>query len=281
MSLYQFVRKNTPKELRKKLDAFTYNLAQKKWKDKKLICPCCNSKLKGFLRLQDVCDGVFYTPVNLDGVEYPVTSYETFNCDQFLCPVCSATDRGRLYTLFMQKKILSNSTAKFKIIHFAPDNGLREYLQKQSNIEYVSSDFNFGGVDLHLDLRDMHSIEDNSLDSFICSHILEHIVEDDLAVSELYRVLKPGSWGILMAPILLGLSKTHEDPKIKTKEDRIRAYGMEDHVRMYSKSDFIKKISKPGFLVRQIGKDYFDFPLGDYGVSEQSILYVVEKPVSP
>jgi SAM-dependent methyltransferase len=280
MGLYQFIRKNTPKELRKKLDAFTYNWSQEKWTGKKLICPCCNSRLKGFLRLQDVCDGIFYTPVTLDGVEYPVTSYETFNCDQFLCPVCSSTDRGRLYTLFIKKKIPKNLTSKFKIIHFAPDNGLREFLQKQPNIEYVSSDFNFGGVDLHLDLRDMNSISSDSLDSFICSHILEHIVEDDLAISELFRVLKPGSWGILMAPIMLGLSKTHEDPQIKSQEDRIKAYGMEDHVRMYSKLDYIEKISKPGFIVRQIGNDYFDFPLGDYGISEKSILYVVEKTAS-
>ena len=46
---------------------------------------------------------------------------------------------------------------------------------------------------------------DNTFDVVICNHVLEHIIEDHKAMSELFRVLKPTGWGILQVPISLSL----------------------------------------------------------------------------
>ncbi len=39
--------------------------------------------------------------------------------------------------------------------------------------------------------------DSNTFDVILCSHVLEHVLDDDKAMRELYRVLKPNGWGII------------------------------------------------------------------------------------
>jgi len=48
--------------------------------------------------------------------------------------------------------------------------------------------------DIRLDIADMN-FEDNFFDVIICNHVLEHIKDDQKAMSELFRVLRPVSVG--------------------------------------------------------------------------------------
>ena len=41
----------------------------------------------------------------------------------------------------------------------------------------------------------------NSFDLIICNHVLEHVLRDDLAISEIYRVLKKNGMAFLMVPV--------------------------------------------------------------------------------
>ena len=43
--------------------------------------------------------------------------------------------------------------------------------------------------DIRIDISDMN-FEDNFFNVIICSHVLEHIVDDRKAMSELFRVIK-------------------------------------------------------------------------------------------
>ena len=45
-------------------------------------------------------------------------------------------------------------------------------------------------------------LEDNSVDAFICSAILEHVEEPQKAVKEMYRALKPGGFCFIYVPFL-------------------------------------------------------------------------------
>lgn len=63
-----------------------------------------------------------------------------------------------------------------------------------------SGDIEPGIAQTGLDLRSL-PIADGALDFFFASHVLEHVVEDVLALAEIFRVLKPGGLAILVVPI--------------------------------------------------------------------------------
>lgn len=67
--------------------------------------------------------------------------------------------------------------------------------------------------------------EDNYFDVILCSHVLEHIMDDQKAMKEFWRVLKPSGWAILQVPIHSKLDNTFEDSKIVLPEDRERMFG--------------------------------------------------------
>ncbi len=85
-----------------------------------------------------------------------------------------------------------------------------------SNLDYISADLNSPMAMVKMDITNI-LYEDNSFDVILCSHVLEHAVDDRKAMRELFRVLKPGGWGILQVPILR--DKTFEDPSIVSPED--------------------------------------------------------------
>jgi len=90
--------------------------------------------------------------------------------------------------------------------------------------------------------------KDDWFDVIICNHVLEHIPNDRQAMSEIYRVLKPGGWSILQVPISLSLEATYEDPAIRTPEERERFFGQNDHVRIYA-ADYKRRLESAGFVV--------------------------------
>jgi ubiquinone/menaquinone biosynthesis C-methylase UbiE len=124
----------------------------------------------------------------------------------------------------------------------------------------------------------MNNIRSESFDIFICSHVLEHVPDDKKALSELFRILRPGGFGILMVPIALKMSKVNEDPSIEDVGERWRRFGQDDHVRQYSKSGFIERVKGAGFIINQYSIDFFgEDVFRKYGISPKSILYVVER----
>jgi ubiquinone/menaquinone biosynthesis C-methylase UbiE len=56
-------------------------------------------------------------------------------------------------------------------------------------------------VDVVADLTRLPN-DENSVDGFICDNVLEHVDNPTRAVSELYRVLKPGGIGYVSTPFL-------------------------------------------------------------------------------
>jgi predicted SAM-dependent methyltransferase len=171
-----------------------------------------------------------------------------------------------------------NKTTKYSFIDFAPSDSLSEFIRRYHFLDYRTADLAMEGVDYQVDLTNLHIFQDSSIDMFLCSHVLEHIQDDKKAIRELFRILKSGGWGIVMAPILLNLPKIYEDPNITAPEERWKHFGQDDHVRIYSKQGFIDRLNEVGFKVFQLGNEYFGSTIFEQcGIHPHSVLYVVEK----
>lgn len=241
----------------------------------KYFCPVCNQEISHFVRLPD-----YYIKM-LDKYQFihSIFYFETLNLLNYFCPNCYSSDRVRLYALFLKRKLSNNFKGDiYKILDIAPDKTLAGFIKNFKNIDYKSVDLYMENVDDKADITNLQIYKDEIYDIIICSHVLEHVVDDRRALDELFRVLKIGGWAIIMVPILLSLKEDLENSNWTTPEDHWKYYGQDDHIRMYSKKGFISKLNNAGFKVLQLGKEYFGEEVFDLnGVHHRSILYVVEK----
>ncbi|WP_231956600.1 methyltransferase domain-containing protein [Posidoniimonas polymericola] len=95
-------------------------------------------------------------------------------------------------------------------------------------------------------------LEDNLFSLIWCSHVLEHIEDDRLAMSELFRVSRPRGLTLVMVPIYG--EKTFEDPRVTTPADRLKHFKQEDHVRLFG-LDIANRLRDTGFEVEVLSVD--------------------------
>jgi len=134
-----------------------------------------------------------------------------------------------------------------KLLHVAPEACLREKIHELVGSNYLTADLLTDNVDITMDITEIQ-YPDGYFDAIYCSHVLEHVPDERKAMREVWRVLKPDGWAILLVPILA--SETFEDNSIKTPEARLEAFGQEDHVRVYG-PDYIDRLVESGFLVKR------------------------------
>ncbi len=157
-----------------------------------------------------------------------------------LCPRCGS--RARTRRLF---SLMPDDLAGKKLLHFSPPRSLDKKLKEIKGLEYVSSDY-VGEFKAMKNLN-IESIDEpnSSYDLVICYHVLEHIEKDQQAMSELYRILRPGGKAIIQTPFKEGA--IYEDPSIESEEERLKHFGQKDHVRIYSSQGLIERLQKTGF----------------------------------
>ncbi|MDX2003056.1 MAG: methyltransferase domain-containing protein [Chitinophagales bacterium] len=212
--------------------------------------------------------------------KFSIFALETFNFTQYHCPFCKANDRDRLYALYLKERFAKlDKNKKYNFIDFAPETlSLRAFVKSQPFLNYRTADLYMQGVDDQVDLQDMHIYQDSSTDMFICSHMLEHVPDDLKAMRELYRILKPGGFGIAMVPIQLDIEEIYENPAITSGEERWTHFGQDTHLRVYSKKGWLQRLQSVGFKVEQLGAAHFgEANFEKYGIYPSSILYVVSK----
>lgn len=239
----------------------------------KFHCPVCDTNLAHFLPLP-----MFYFK-ELEENQYIHSPFqsETLNLLNYLCPACYASDRDRLFVLYLNDYFKSVSS-KINLVEFAPSKSLTEFIKKNPQVVVRTADLFMENVDDKVDLTNLDIYQKEIFDFFICSHILEHIPEDKKALKELYRILKPGGKGIVMVPINLALTETYENASAITDGDRWKHFGQNDHVRLYSKKGFIEKLEDSRFLVEQLGIEYFGKESFEkHGIHPRSVLYIVSK----
>lgn len=194
------------------------------YKGEKYYCPICE---KGFRRFLPGPDNIK---------------------ENSKCPGCSSLERHRLLWLYLQEK-LNISNSRIKLLNIAPDYVTQNKLKKLANIDYLSVDLDSPLAMQKVDLTRI-PFEDNLFDAIICYHVLEHIEDDVKAMSELFRILKPGGWAILQTPLDGEREKTFEDFNITSPLERKKIFGQEDHVRIYGK-DYFVRLKEAGFVVTE------------------------------
>ena len=193
-----------------------------------------------------------------------------------LSPGTLSLERHRQMWLYLKNET-DFFTKNYKVLHIAPEQEFLRKFKKMKNLDYTSADLFSPIVDVKADILDL-PFEDESFDVIFCNHVLEHIEDDTKAMSELYRVMKKGGWGIFQIPMKNSLEKSYEDFSIKDPKERQKHFGQYDHVRWYG-MDYFERLKNAGF---QTDINFYSrtFSVEDrkrFGLIENEILPVVLK----
>ena len=169
-----------------------------------------------------------------------------------LCPRCLSLERHRLIWLWLERHS-DLFAAHPHILHIAPEVSLMRHFKrhyKGCKERYTTADLESPLADIHFDVQHI-PMEARSIDVVICNHLLEHVVNDRLALSELHRILKHGGWGIMLVPEDRSRATTFEDDTITDAKERTRLFGQYDHRRVYGR-DYDLRLAEAGFVVERI-----------------------------
>jgi SAM-dependent methyltransferase len=166
-----------------------------------------------------------------------------------LSPSTLSLERHRLLWLYLQTET-NFFTDKLKVLHFAPEQAFYKRFKSMKNLDYVTTDLNSPLAEVKADICNL-PFSDNEFDVILCNHVLEHIPDETKAMQELYRVLKPGGFGIFQIPQDLKRAVTFEDNTITDKKERAKIFGQYDHVRIYG-HDYFNKLRSVGFKVEEV-----------------------------
>ena len=234
-------------------------------------CPLCTQHFANFLPIPEP----YVRQQQSFGVTYSLDDFETLNLGQYLCPVCGAMDRDRLYALYVRDHLARRPGEVLRVLDIAPGKALSQWLRGLPDVVYRSGDLDPTLADEQVDVTDMSAFEDGAFDLIVCSHVLEHVNDDRRAMRELRRVLAPGGHAILMVPILTTATTTDEDPSETRPLQRWRRFGQDDHVRMYAKRDWLSRLRETGWHMVELDRATFgDDVFRTHGIAERSVLYV-------
>lgn len=193
-----------------------------------------------------------------------------------LSPGTLSLERHRQMWLYLQNET-DFFTKNYKVLHIAPEQEFLRRFRKMKNLQYISADLFSPIVDVKADLLNL-PFDDESFDVVFCNHVLEHIEDDQKAMSELYRVMRKGAWGIFQVPMKRSLAKTYEDFSIKDPKERQKHFGQYDHVRWYG-MDYFDRLKNAGFEadINYYSQQFSTADIKKFGLKEHEILPVVRK----
>jgi predicted SAM-dependent methyltransferase len=160
------------------------------------------------------------------------------------CPGCGSVERHRMLWLYLSNEtdILSRPVS---VLHVAPEVCLSRALGAHAGVSYTTVDSDPVRADLAMDVTKLRFPEE-SFDYVLCSHVLEHVENDRVAMSEFFRVTKKGGKTLVMVPTKG--SSTYENFSLRRAADRFREFGQGDHVRLYG-ADIADRLQDAGFQV--------------------------------
>lgn len=193
-------------------------------------CNCCGRTFRRFRKLGDGTQG--------------------------MCWFCGSLPRTRAMKLVLEN-ILAEADKPLKMLHIAPDVSLRDWLLRHKMVEYTAGDrraegYSYPDYVIDLDILDL-PFEDDSFDFVLCSHVLEHIIDDGRAMEELRRVLRPGGRAIIQVPLDYNAAVTIEESPADrlTPRQRLEKFGQFDHVRIYG-TDYFDRMENHGLPVTPV-----------------------------
>jgi SAM-dependent methyltransferase len=194
-----------------------------------------------------------------------------------LAPGTFSLERHRLFWVYLKNETDFFSATKKKVLHFAPEQAFYNQFKKIKKIDYTTTDLVSPLADVKADICNL-PFKDNEFDYIFCNHVLEHIPDDNKAMSELFRVLAPNGIGIFQIPQDLSREFTFEDDSVINPKERAIIFGQYDHVRVYGR-DYFDKLRSIGFKVEEVNysKQMSSELCDKYRLMEGEILPVVYK----
>lgn len=165
------------------------------------------------------------------------------------CPSCRSRPRQRLLSLAACKMNLFDFSGRAgTVLHFAAEPSVERIVRRANPKSYLRADIRPERGDIVLNIEDI-ALPDASYDMIICSHVLEH-VDDRRALSEMFRILRPGGRLITMVPLIEGWDQTYENAAITSWHERKVHFGGGTHIRFYGR-DFRERLGAAGFTVTE------------------------------
>jgi SAM-dependent methyltransferase len=226
-----------------------------KYKGNSVFCPCCKSSFREFV---------------------PFGNSKRKNAR---CPKCESLERDRLLWMYFENKT-NLYKAPLKVLHIAPEIVFFNHFKNQKNIDYFPGDIYphlYPKGTKYFNLLEPN-LDDNSYDVIICNHVFQYIEDDTKAIQNLYKLMKPGGWGIMQVPINTARTTTYEDNTITDPIEREKAFGLKEHVRYYS-YDYADKlrVSRFNVLVDDYTKAFTDAEIYKFGFWKSDAIYYCTK----
>ncbi len=253
--IYKFLLNKLPRPLLIRLSYVFRIFAPLVYKGDKVECPVCERKFRKFLSYGS----------------------KVAHRDNVLCPYDLTLERHRVMWLYLKNKSDFFTKPNLKVMHIAPEQCFHGKFKKQKNLDYVTGDLLSPIADLHFDLHNI-PLEDNQYEVIFCNHVMEHVKDDLQCMKELYRIMKPGGWGIMQVPIDTSRTTTYEDWSITTPEEREKHFWQYDHVRLYG-LNYPDRLREAGFNVEVVdfSKELPTEVFERYRIPKSELLYIVSK----
>lgn len=253
--LYKFLLNSLPRPLLIRLSYLFTKIAPVFYKGNKVECTVCGGTFSKFL------------------------SYGSNKAhrENVLCPKDLTLERHRLMWFYLQNHSDFFRAKNQEVLHIAPEQCFYDRFKALKNIHYLTGDLVSPLAELHFDLHAI-PLEDNRFNVVFCNHVLEHVDDARKCLTEIFRVMKPGGWGILQVPQDFSREETLEDPSICSPEEREKYYWQKDHVRLFGR-DYPNWLNNAGFNVEyfRVEDNFSDEQIARYSLQKQEILYVVRK----
>ena len=163
------------------------------------------------------------------------------------CPSCNALERHRIQFVVVNDILNGIATNKLTMLHFAPEPFFQEYFSERFG-QYETADIDMKGVDHQVDLQRL-PFNNESYDFVFASHVLEHVPDDEKAISEIRRILKPN--GIAVLPVPIVSEKTIEYPEPNPHESyHVRAPGFDYFTRYERHFSKVEKFDSDSLPVK-------------------------------
>ncbi|GGM92237.1 SAM-dependent methyltransferase [Dyadobacter beijingensis] len=221
----------------------------------KVECPVCSSQYRKFLPY----------------------GRNTSSRENALCPSCLSLERHRLMALYMKRKT-NFYTANLKVLHVAPEYCFIDRFEQMKNLDYITADIESPLAKVKMDIHQI-PFEDNTFDVAFCNHVMEHVDDYILAMSELHRVLKPGGWALIQSPQDMKYEVTYEDPTITDPKEREIHFLQNDHLRLFGRN-YGRELEKGGFRVtedRFVMDELSPAEVTRYSLPGEEIVYFCQK----
>lgn len=234
------------------------------------FCTACGSHIGRFLPYRTGWKGAPLLMISLEMIGSDL--------DRFSCPKCGSHDRERHLMLYFEKLGIWEKFNGARILHFAPEPRLSEKISACQPANYILADLY--PTASNIQKIDIHNIpfEADFFDLVICNHVLEHVADDQKALTEICRVLKKGGLAILQTPYSAKLKTTFSDPGIDTDDLRLKIYGQEDHVRLFG-ADIVSRFESCGLTSRLARHETALAHIRSelFGVNEKEPFFMFEK----